>query len=280
MSDHTQETILVGVDGSPNASIAAAWAVKIGHLTNTPVEALIAWTEPRSPFLDRVDEYVAGMNHQMAEEALTSLHNAGVSDVTITAAEGPVTQVLLTAAEHQNASMVVVGTRGLGLLPSLLLGSISRNLLFTTDRPLVVVPRESSLDPPELTRVLVGVDCSPIAHRVLSWAASFCDSAGVPATVVRCTDPGCERPPGHVDRSDERIKNDTEEALEVLRDLGVEYDIAIAHCDPREALVDTAESTGAGMIVIGTKGEGQFHGLGGTASYLARHSPVPLVVIP
>jgi nucleotide-binding universal stress UspA family protein len=72
----------------------------------------------------------------------------------------------------------------------------------------------------------------------------------------------------------------TEEILDAFRDLDVEYSIVDAHCDPRVALVDTAVRTGSGMIVIGTRGEGQFHGLGGTASYLARHSPVPLAVIP
>lgn len=280
MSDQPQETILVGVDGSTDANIAAAWAVEMGRRTNTAVEAVIAWTEPPTPFLDRADEYVAGMNHQMAADAAASLRQAGVDGLRVTAIEGPVMRVLLSAAEQRNASMLVVGTRGLGLLSGLLLGSISRYLLFNTRRPLVVVPRDSSLEPQELTRVLVGVDCSPLAERVLAWAAAFCARSGVPATIVRCSNPGCERPPGLVDDADERLTDDTEQILEVFRALGVTYDIAIAHCDPRVAIVETAESTGSGMVVIGSRGEGQFHGLGGTASYLARHSPVPLSVIP
>jgi nucleotide-binding universal stress UspA family protein len=32
--------------------------------------------------------------------------------------------------------------------------------------------------------------------------------------------------------------------------------------------------------VVGRRGEGQFRGLGGTASYLVRHSPMPLAVTP
>ncbi|MGB5167647.1 MAG: universal stress protein, partial [Acidimicrobiia bacterium] len=60
----------------------------------------------------------------------------------------------------------------------------------------------------------------------------------------------------------------------------VEYTVAIAHCDPRVALPETATRDEAGLIVIGTSGAGRFRGLGGTASYLARHSPVPIAVIP
>lgn len=73
---------------------------------------------------------------------------------------------------------------------------------------------------------------------------------------------------------------DTEEAFGEFRDPGVQYAIAIAHCDPRVALVENVTSDQAGLIVIGSRGEGQFRGIGGTASYLARHSPVPLAVIP
>jgi nucleotide-binding universal stress UspA family protein len=193
---------------------------------------------------------------------------------------GPVTEALLDTADELDASMLVVGTRGLGPLSGLLLGSISRRLLFTTHRPLVVVPRESTLNPPALSRVLVGVDCSTVAERVLSWSATFCASLGVPATIVRCADPGCERPPGHVSRVDDRARAEAEEAVGSFRDLGVEYGVVVAHCDPRVALLETAASNEADLIVVGRRGEGQFRGLGGTASYLVRHSPIPLAVIP
>jgi nucleotide-binding universal stress UspA family protein len=280
MTEQAQDPILVGVDGSPNANVAAAWTVEIGNRTKSPVKAVAAWPEIPSPYLDRIDDHVEAMNVQQIDAATESLLDAGIDGIEVTAAPGAVAEVLLNTADELDASMLVVGTRGLGLLSGLLLGSISRYLLFNTRRPLVVVPSTSTLTPPELTRVLVGLDRSSIAKRVASWAARFCADLGVPATIVRCADPGCERPPGLVEQVDDGTKEDTEKVLRPFRDLGVEYDIIVTHCDPRVALVDTATSTSCGMIVIGTRGEGQFHGLGGTASYLARHSPVPLAVVP
>jgi nucleotide-binding universal stress UspA family protein len=50
--------------------------------------------------------------------------------------------------------------------------------------------------------------------------------------------------------------------------------------DPRAGLFETAASDLADPIVVGRRGKGQFRGLGGTASYLAHHSPIPLAVIP
>jgi nucleotide-binding universal stress UspA family protein len=280
MTDHTTQPILVGIDGSTSSSIAAAWAAKLGFRTGAPVIAVAAWNEPPTSFMDGGGDPAFHRNSDMADLATRTLHEAGVDGVQVTAIRGPITDTLLDATEEFDASMLVVGTRGLGPLSGLLLGSVSRRLMFAMQRPLVVVPRSSSLDPPEMTRVLVGVDCSAVANRVLSWTAKFCSDVGVPATVVRCASPGCERPPGHVDQIDDRARSNVERALKPLRDLGVEYSIVIAHCDPRVALVENAENGQADVIVIGTRGEGQFLGLGGTASYLARHSPVPLAVIP
>ncbi len=280
VTERTQNAIVVGVDGSSNAGIAAAWAVELGRRLGAPVEAVAVWTEVPPPYLDGVNEHVAEMNAHVADIMAQTLDADGLDGVNVTAVQGPIAEVLLNTADKMEASLLVVGTRGLGPLSGLLLGSISRRLLFTTHRPLVVVPRRAPPDSLVLTRVVVGVDCSPVARRVLSWSARFCADLGVPATIVRCASPGCERPPGLVERIDDRVRSDTEEALEEFRELGVKYSVAVAHCDPRVALVENATTDGAGLIVIGSLGEGQFRGLGGTASYLARHSPVPLAVVP
>ncbi|MFV9671961.1 MAG: universal stress protein [Acidimicrobiia bacterium] len=280
MIDHTRGAILVGVDGSPNAVNAAAWAFAIGRRTNSPVKATAAWTQRPPPHESGTDYLVSEMHTQTAGVAVRSLLDAGLDGIEVIAVSGPAAEVLLETADGLDASMLVVGTRGLGPLAGLLLGSISRRLLFTTHRPLVVVPCQSTPSPPVLTRVLVGVDCSPVAQRVLSWSAAFCANLGVPATIVRCADPGCERPPGHVAHVDDQVRTDAEEALESFRYQGVNYAIVIAHCDPRVALLETAARERADLIVVGRRGEGRFRGLGGTASYLARHSPMPLAVIP
>ena len=280
MTVPTTNPILVGIDGSTSSGIAAAWAAHIGLRTGAPVIAAAAWSEPPTPFVDGGDDPALHRNGDMADLATRTLHEAGVDGVQVTAIRGPITDTLLDAVEEFDASMLVVGTRGLGPLSGLLLGSISRRLMFSTRRPLVVVPRLWTLDPPKLARAVIGVDCSAVTNRVLSWAAKFCSDVGVPVTIVRCASPGCERPPGHVEQIDDRARSNVERALQPFRDLGVDYSIVIAHCDPRVALVENAENGQADLIVIGTRGEGQFSGLGGTASYLARHSPVPLAVIP
>ena len=279
MYGFTDGVILVGVDGSTDAAIAAAWALAIARRTNSAVKAAVVWTERPPSYGAGTEDLVSEVHTRALGGANRSLLDAGVSGIEVIAVRGPVAQALLETADALDASMLVVGTRGLGPLSGLLLGSISRRLLFATHRPLVVVPRQSTLDPSAPSRVVVGVDCSTVAERVLSWSATLCASLGVPATIVRCADPGCEKPPGHVARVDDRVRAEAEEAVGSFRDLRVEYDVVVAHCDPRVALLETAASNEADLIVVGRRGEGQFRGLGGTASYLVRHSPLPLAVI-
>jgi nucleotide-binding universal stress UspA family protein len=280
MKNTSQNPIVVGVDGSPNAAFAAAWAVSIGGRMNAPVTAATTWTMPPADLGYGFDDPYEVTEEQAVKEAGLALHEEGLDGIEVVTTRGPAADALLETASHLNASMLVVGTRGLGPLSGLLLGSVSRRLLFRTDRPLVVVPYTSSQSPPGLTRLLVGVDCSPIARRVVSWAADFCESVDVSATVVRCADPGCERPPGLVDRVDQSAMAETEKALEPFRSAGVEYEIVVSHDDPRSTLLEVAAHSDTGLIVVGQRGAGQFGGLGGTTSYLVRHSPVPLAVIP
>jgi nucleotide-binding universal stress UspA family protein len=280
MTTHTPGAVLVGVDNSPNSNIAAAWAVEIARATGAPIRAVTAWTGRAPSDLEGIEHPIAQASTHPGSTGAGSSRAAQLAGLEVTAVQGPAAEVLLKTANELDASLIVVGTRGLGPLAGLLLGSVSRQLLFAADRPLALIPRESTMNPKRLTRILVGVDCSPVARRVLSWSAKFCAGLGVSATIVRCADPGCERPPGYVDRYDEEIKAETEEALAEFRDYGVDYALEVCNSDPRVALPETATRDGAGLIAIGTRGAGHFSGLGGTASYLVRHSSLPITVIP
>ena len=71
----------------------------------------------------------------------SAFHAEPGTGLEVTAVQGPATEVLLKTADGLDASLIVVGTRGLGPLAGLLLGSVSRQLLFATDRPLALIPQ-------------------------------------------------------------------------------------------------------------------------------------------
>ena len=72
------------------------------------------------------------------------------------------------------------------------------------------------------------------------------------------------------------------DAVERIRQSGVECETELIPKRPAEGLVSVAEQTGASMIVVGTHGERPLAGLilGSVPHKLLHISPVPVLVVP
>jgi nucleotide-binding universal stress UspA family protein len=134
--------IVVGVDGSPSSQSAMGFAVEEAALRGVPVTALCSCWEPDVPdhayggALD-IDE-MRRIAMQRAEVVVDQWQEK-FPDVTVTPVfvmEAP-REALRAAA--QSAGLVVVGARGLGGIPGLLLGSVSQAVLEQAPCPVAVV---------------------------------------------------------------------------------------------------------------------------------------------
>ena len=147
----TPERVVVGVDGSPDAMHAAAWAAqaasrrRVGlHLLHALNLAGTASLLSRLPF----EEYRQNQTKQ-AEALLDELRTGllgdypGLSISTEISPDGPVET--LVAATHL-AALTVVGTRGRGGFPGLALGSVGLRLAAHCHGPIVLVPRVDGHD--------------------------------------------------------------------------------------------------------------------------------------
>ncbi len=142
------QKIVVGIDGSPQASQALRWAVDHADEGDTIV-ATLAWSVPpvgegEYPFYDPAE---------MTIEAKTRIDAivdevVGGSDigprVTTAVHRGHSGRVLIDASE--DADLLVVGSRGHGGFVGLLLGSVSTYVVHHARCPVVVVPRRGSAD--------------------------------------------------------------------------------------------------------------------------------------
>ncbi len=275
-------TILVGVDGSESSIEALVWSNALGKRTGMGVTAAMAWEYPA-----RCGVVGSGRPEcppdQKDREVINTLEritgSAGCENAFCLALRGPARQALERAANRPKVRMLVLGTRGLGPIDGLLLGSVSRSLLFSAKRPLVLVPCQGgrlSLD-----RIVVGLDGSRISGSVAAWSAELCRDAGAAATVVRCVDHGAEHSRDRLRETVERSQVQLETGCcGAFRGAGVEHAAIATSGDARRCLIEVAKRQQAGLIVIGQRGGGHFDGLGGTASYLVRHSPLPVAIIP
>jgi nucleotide-binding universal stress UspA family protein len=78
---------------------------------------------------------------EVAAEGVQLATEAGLKAEPATDEQGEsVTEAILSGADKLDADVIVIGSRGLGGLGSLLLGSVSHRVLQHADRPVLVIP--------------------------------------------------------------------------------------------------------------------------------------------
>jgi len=138
------EHIVVGVDGSTTAAEALAWALDEARARKASVCAITAWDAGSV----MAYPYAGGaLDPRVFEEAAEDIlrHALAAADphdlaVESRLAAGGAASAILEAAN--DATLVVVGTRGLGGVKGWLLGSTSRQVVHHAPCPVVVVPSE------------------------------------------------------------------------------------------------------------------------------------------
>jgi nucleotide-binding universal stress UspA family protein len=139
--------IVVGIDGSHNASHALEWAmseaaVRNAELTVITVHSAMAsyWTGKPAAYPGDEDEVAQA--RKAAEAAVTkiadSLGDKRPAVVTVRAINGFPAKTLIDVSD--NADLLVVGTRGGGGFGSLRLGSVTMQVVHHAKCPVVVVP--------------------------------------------------------------------------------------------------------------------------------------------
>jgi nucleotide-binding universal stress UspA family protein len=145
--------ILIAYDGSDDAKAAIERAGEL--VSGQPAVVVTVW-EPYAQLLTRypaagavmvgddageIDDASRTDAEKTAEEgaALARAHGIEATGRGVTR-ELSISETLLNEADRANARAIVVGSRGLGGLGSVLLGSVSHALLQHADRPVVIVP--------------------------------------------------------------------------------------------------------------------------------------------
>lgn len=134
--------IVVGVDGSATSSAALEQACRRAERTGETVVALHAWRThaPSTDVWNSEPRAQEGLAHR---QVLLAESVAGMRvdhpDVVIEQEAVPVTPVQCLVDASRGASLLVVGSHGLGFFGGLLLGSVSQAVLQRAECPVAVV---------------------------------------------------------------------------------------------------------------------------------------------
>ncbi|HEX6257724.1 MAG TPA: universal stress protein [Euzebyales bacterium] len=293
-------SILVGVDGSEHADRALAWALREAALRSAQVTVINAF---------RVRELAGPLNREephdeeraearrVVEEALGRVGSTAPGvDITTTAVTGrAAAEAILHHGRH--ADLIVVGSRGLGGFPGLLVGSVSQQVAAHADVPVAVIPAGVEMTDVSdgTTSIVVGVDGSDKSIRALRWAVEEARLRDVPLTAVYVYRSLREGSPfdAYADVEESQLEELERQgggtALgkldRLLSDAGDLSDIKIERevdpGSPAKVLISDAadEST---LLVVGSRGHGGFSGLllGSVSQQCLHHAKGPVVVTP
>jgi nucleotide-binding universal stress UspA family protein len=147
----SERPILLCYDGSEDAKhairesaalLAPRPAIVLSVWQDAAALPALAWAGGALPDLEAVYAAARDGAHRTAEDGAGIARAAGF-DATATTAEakGPVWSAIEEAAEAHEAGSIVIGSRGLSGVKSILLGSVSNGVVHHARRPVIVVRR-------------------------------------------------------------------------------------------------------------------------------------------
>lgn len=290
--------ILVAVDGSQHAQRALAWALREAKLRDASLTVLHAFGVRRFAGPLNRDVSLEPERDAARDLVLAALDRIGAGsssvdiDVTPVMGQGAASAVL---RHGHHADLIVVGRRGLGGFPGLLLGSLSHQVAAHADVPVAVIPPGDEDVPAPTTSVVVGVDGSESSRRALRWAVQTAGMHGVPTTAIYAHAPiGDTQLSAEFAAAQRTQLSDLEDHARahaqrflagIVDDtLGVPHPAVhtrVLPGAPARVLMHDA-ATPSSLLVVGSRGRGGFTGLllGSVSQHCLHHAAGPVVVTP
>jgi nucleotide-binding universal stress UspA family protein len=262
--------ILLASDGSEEAARAARTAIELSEKLGVELHLVYGGHIP-SVYYESPGLWAPGPNLQsemevrMEEEAITrleeelqSIREVGGKVAQAHAKMGRPDAEIVKLAEELGADLIVMGSRGLGSLKRVLMGSVSESVLHHAHASVLVARGEPISFP---TKILAATDGSEEAALAASTTVDIARRTGSELHVVHV---GKVAPVYHperhgylaqCDKLQEETQRSLDEQVEQIRAAaGI---VAQAHLRmglPDKEIVVLSEEIGAGLIVAGSRG--------------------------
>jgi nucleotide-binding universal stress UspA family protein len=288
----TAGPIVAGTDSSEESLRAVDWAAREANLRGLPLRIVsVAALPPRmseqqtASGVDTVADTV-GRERDRALAAAAQRATAIAPDVLVDVdvLDGAPARAITEAGS--GASMLVVGSRGMGAFTAMILGSVSRYAAAHAACPVVVVREETAA---AQRQVAVGIGDPAGAGNALAFAFEEASLRKASLVAVHALDgsggdvsradqamnrPGGQAPEGPADGQLRTLLADWQTRYP---DVQASYDLVYAH--PGRALVGL--SARADLIVLGRhRADGFLPGPGAVRHAVLNHAHGPVVIVP
>ncbi|NCG17355.1 MAG: universal stress protein [Synechococcales cyanobacterium H12SWP_bin.12] len=207
------------------------------------------------------------------------------SDVNSIIRQGDAKQTVLKVAEEINADLIVMGSRGLGRLQSILSNSTSQYVFQLSTRPMLLV--RDDLYVRHVNRLMVTIDGTGVGDDALRIACEMVrDIPGGQLTGVHIARQDLLASRGGDNKADGLLTA----AVQRARSMGVELKpMHVANPDIGRGVCQAAEEIGADLVVIASQDRRPLVArglvdldklLGGSISdYIRVHAPAPVLLV-
>jgi nucleotide-binding universal stress UspA family protein len=286
--------VLLATDGSEDARTAGAWLTQLPLPAGSHLRVVCAVSIPPSALdIPPVRDFVASLRAAAKRDAEAARAELApwFTDSDAQVLEGDARETILRAAEEWPADLIVLGARGLGAMAGFLLGSVSLGVARHARCSVLVVKPGAGV----IRRILIAIDGSEHAAAAAAFVAKLrldptmaVQLAGVvqsppyPATTPAFAT-GMVR-----DALAQIVKERTAALEQALAKAAspfaglvkkVERQVFVGH--PVEALLRTAATSDAGLIVVGARGLGTLKRLvlGSVSEGILRHADRPVLIV-
>lgn len=295
--------VLVAIDGSAPSDVAVDLVAALDWPPGTAIRVVEAidigpglfggpWPALALTQSDELEIALLTEARREVEDARDRLETPA-RRVSTAVQEGRAASVILDEARAMPADLVVIGSRGHGTIASMLLGSVSSEVVDHAPAP-VLVARDRTI-----SRIVLAWDGSPAAEFAVDAIRDWPELAAAEVHVVTVADigmpwwagfaevgapVGAEQTNVILDAAEASREAAERVAGDLVATLGDAGRTAVPHVregDAATEIIAAVREVGADLVVMGTHGRTGLArlALGSVASSLTRHAPCSVLVV-
>jgi nucleotide-binding universal stress UspA family protein len=255
--------ILLATSGSEDAARATEAAVDLSNKSGSELHLVHVWHDVPGPYAHKfVRGELRRQGQEILDEQVRTIEETGATVAKAHLRGGRTSDEIVRLSDELGVGLLVVGSRGLGTMRRILVGSHSEAIVHHAHVPVLVVKRGESAWPP--ARLVVGEDFSEDAKRAAEIAASIGALYGSHLLLLYTNPDLPEAPPGEEptsavgesgemrEREEGTLQNRADELEGIL---GSRPEVRLSGGSPAAVILEEAQrESPPALIAVGSRG--------------------------